>query len=45
LIRPIDATLRSERAFHLLIPTEVPLSRPARLFRDWILAEAKTTHN
>ena len=41
LIRPIDATLRSERAFYLLIPTEVPLSKAASLFRDWILEEAE----
>ena len=43
LIRPIDATLGSERAFYLLVPTDQPLSKPAGLFRDWILAEAETS--
>ena len=43
LVRPLAATLRSERAFYLLIPTDVTLSAPARRFRDWILAEAKGT--
>ena len=42
LVRPIDATLRSERGFYLLHPSDLPLSEPAALFRDWILAEAKT---
>lgn len=41
LMRPMEASLRSERAFHLVMPREVPLSEPAKLFRDWILAEAK----
>lgn len=41
LVRPIDATLRSERGFYLLIPNDVPLSKSTRLFRDWILTEAK----
>ncbi len=41
LVRPIDATLGSERGFYLLIPKDVPLGKSARLFRDWILAEAK----
>lgn len=41
LVRPIEATLRSDRAFYLLVPKDVPLSKPAELFRDWILAEAK----
>ena len=40
LIRPIDATLRSQQSFYLLSPSEVPLSQPASLFRAWILAEA-----
>lgn len=40
LIRPIEASLRSERGFYLVIPRDVPLAEPARLFRDWILAEA-----
>lgn len=42
LVRPIEATLRSERAFYLLIPTDAPPSAPARLFKDWILLEART---
>ena len=41
LVRPLDATLSSERGFYLLIPKDVPLGNSARLFRDWILAEAK----
>lgn len=41
LVRPIDATLSSERGFYLLIPKDLPLSKSARLFRDWILNEAK----
>jgi len=40
LVRPVDVTLGSERAFHLVIPAQVPLSPAATLFRDWILAEA-----
>lgn len=43
LIRPIEATLRSDWSFYLVVPTEVPLSEPARRFRDWILAEAQAT--
>ena len=45
LVRPIAATLKSERAFYLLVPAEIPLSRPAALFRDWILAEAKAAES
>jgi len=41
LVRPIGATLRSTRGFYLLVPLDAPLSKPARLFRDWIVAEAK----
>jgi len=41
LMRPLEATLRSELAFYLLIPTEAPLGKPAERFRDWILSEAK----
>ena len=40
LIRPIEATLRSEKSFYLLASSEVPLSPAASLFRDWILVEA-----
>jgi LysR family glycine cleavage system transcriptional activator len=41
LVRPIGATLRSTRGFYLLVPQDMPLSTPAKLFRDWIIAEAK----
>lgn len=41
LVRPVEATLSSERAFHLVIPAQVTLSPAAALFRDWILAEAR----
>jgi LysR family transcriptional regulator, glycine cleavage system transcriptional activator len=41
LIRPIEATLRSEQSFYLLIPSDQPLTPQARAFRDWILVEAK----
>ena len=41
LVRPIDATMRSNRAFYLLVPNDAPLSEPARLFRDWIVGETK----
>ena len=41
LVRPLEATLRSDRAFYLVVPSEVPLSKSAQQFRDWIIAEAK----
>jgi LysR family glycine cleavage system transcriptional activator len=40
LVRPIEATLRSERAFYLLYPDSTPLSEAAILFRDWLVGEA-----
>lgn len=40
LLRPIDATLRSDRSFYLLQPSDAPLAAAARRFRDWLLAEA-----
>ena len=40
LVRPIEATLRSERAFYLLYPDLAPLSEAATLFREWLVAEA-----
>lgn len=43
LVRPINATLSSNRGFYLLVPTDVPLSQPAKHFRDWIVSEAKGT--
>ena len=42
LIRPIDATLRSERAFWVIWPKDVPLGPAAASFRDWLVAEAMT---
>ena len=41
LIRPIQTTMLSDKAFYLLVPSEVPLSPQATRFRDWILAEAE----
>ena len=41
LIRPIAATLGSDRGFYLLWPSDVEPSPPARVFRDWIIAEAR----
>jgi LysR family glycine cleavage system transcriptional activator len=41
LVRPIEAMLRSEQSFYLLIPSDQPLSPQAKAFRDWILVEAK----
>jgi LysR family glycine cleavage system transcriptional activator len=41
LVRPISATLGSDQGFYLLYPLDVPLSKPAKLFRDWILTESK----
>jgi len=41
LVRPVEASLGSKRAFHLVIPAQIPLSPAATLFRDWILAEAR----
>ncbi len=43
LVRPIEATMRSDRAFYLLTPKDVPLNDAAILFRDWVLEEAKGT--
>ncbi|MCB1884492.1 MAG: transcriptional regulator GcvA [Geminicoccaceae bacterium] len=40
-VRPIDATLGSDRSFYLVQPSGAPLSRNAALFRDWLLTEAK----
>jgi LysR family glycine cleavage system transcriptional activator len=41
LVRPIGDTLRSTRGFYLLVPADAPLSKPAKLFRDWIIAETR----
>ena len=40
LIRPIEARLRSERAFYLLVPSDQPMTPQAEAFRDWILSES-----
>ena len=45
LVRPLGATLSSDRGFYLLIPNDLPLSPGAARFRDWILAEARTPTN
>lgn len=42
LVRPIDAKLSSDSAFYLIHPSDLPLSETAKLFRDWIVQEAKT---
>ena len=44
-VRPIAATLDSDRGIYLLIPEDTPLSAQAALFRDWILAEAHAPTN
>jgi LysR family transcriptional regulator, glycine cleavage system transcriptional activator len=40
LVRPIEAALRSDRAFYLLYPDGSRLSAAAAKFRDWVVAEA-----
>jgi LysR family transcriptional regulator, glycine cleavage system transcriptional activator len=40
LVRPVDASLKSDRGFYLIRPREVAMSEPARLFHDWLLQEA-----
>jgi len=42
LVRPIKAAMRSDRAFYILAPDDVPMSRPAELFRDWILDDVRS---
>jgi LysR family glycine cleavage system transcriptional activator len=41
LVRPIEAALRSDRAFYLLYPDRSRLSAAAAKFRDWVVAEAR----
>ncbi len=43
LIRPIDATMRSEQAFYILTPKDIPQTPQAQLFNRWILSEAQIT--
>ena len=38
---PIDAKLSSDSAFYLIHPSDLPLSETVKLFRDWIIQEAK----
>jgi LysR family glycine cleavage system transcriptional activator len=40
LVRPFEAPVRSSRSFRLLAPRLRRSSRPARIFRTWLLAEA-----
>ena len=40
LVRPIEATLRSDRAFYVLWPKNTHLTEAARKFRDWLVQEA-----
>lgn len=40
LIRPIEATLGSDRAFYIVYPSEVRLSDAAARFRDWLVQAA-----
>ena len=41
LVRPLDAKLGSDSAFYLIRPSDLPLNEAAKLFRDWIIQEAK----
>ena len=41
LMRPIEATLGSDRAFYVLWPESTHLTEAARKFRDWIVAAAQ----
>ena len=40
LVRPIETSLRSDRAFYILYPQNIPLSATARKFRDWLVKAA-----
>ncbi len=41
LVRPVEEALKSDRGFYLIRPRDAPMSQSARLFHDWLLAEAK----
>jgi LysR family glycine cleavage system transcriptional activator len=43
LIRPFAPALETVGIFYLITPTDHPLRRQARLFRDWLLAEGSNT--
>ena len=40
LLRPIETSLHSDRAFYILYPQNIPLSATARKFRDWLVKAA-----
>ncbi|HXH02485.1 MAG TPA: transcriptional regulator GcvA [Candidatus Competibacteraceae bacterium] len=40
LIKPLEASMRGERAEYVVIPSDVPPSAAVLAFREWILAEA-----
>ena len=43
LIRPFAPELETVGIFYLMTPSDHPLRRQARLFRDWLLAEGAST--
>lgn len=43
LVRPFDASLSSDFSFYLLRPADVELRPMQAQFRDWLLAEARST--
>jgi LysR family glycine cleavage system transcriptional activator len=43
LIRPFSSALETVGIFYLITPSDHPLRRQARLFRDWLLAEGSNT--
>jgi LysR family glycine cleavage system transcriptional activator len=43
LIRPFAPVLETVGIFYLITPSDHPLRRQARLFRDWLLAEGSNT--
>lgn len=44
LVRPIEATLRTQRAHYLVVPADSPPTVATTAFRNWILSEAKSIH-
>lgn len=40
LLRPVETSLHSDRAFYILYPQNIPLSATARKFRDWLVKAA-----
>jgi DNA-binding transcriptional LysR family regulator len=43
LVRPFAPDLETVGIFYLITPTDHPLRRQARLFKDWLLAEGTAT--